>query len=285
MYGYGYSYPTIPIQKSGAAGTTYLYDTYPFTGGYSVRAINGNNYSGALVRIRRSSDNAEKDFYPDTNGDLSLSSEDGAGTSLTTWISTSDGFIVTWYDQSGSANNITQATAANQPKIVVAGALNTVNGKAAPDFYHDGSNISMLSATITYTQPFTGFGVALADSTTGIIASDATNSGLLRLNAANSLVRFGTNHQSTFTVSAATQFLLYSLANSTASETALNGGTAEVGDASTGGITTLTIGAFKTSAGGGQFDGHIQEIVIYNTDQSSNKSGIESEINTFFSVY
>ena len=34
-----------------------------------------------------------------------------------------DGFVKTWYDQSGNSNNATQATAANQPKIVDGGVL------------------------------------------------------------------------------------------------------------------------------------------------------------------
>jgi hypothetical protein len=39
-----------------------------------------------------------------------------------------DGYVTTWYDQSGNSNDATQATAANQPKIVNAGSLITSNG-------------------------------------------------------------------------------------------------------------------------------------------------------------
>jgi hypothetical protein len=40
-----------------------------------------------------------------------------------------DGFVETWYDQSGNSNDLTQATASKQPTIVTAGALNTRNSE------------------------------------------------------------------------------------------------------------------------------------------------------------
>ena len=98
-------------------------------------------YAGALVKIRRSSDNAEKDFYPDGSDELSLTSEDGAGTSLTTWIGANSGYVTTFYDQSGNARHGVQTTASAQPRIVNAGALETLNGKAA--IYFDGVDDGM----------------------------------------------------------------------------------------------------------------------------------------------
>ena len=39
------------------------------------------------------------------------------GTPLSTWLGGATGYAVTWYDQSGRGNHVTQATAANQPVI------------------------------------------------------------------------------------------------------------------------------------------------------------------------
>lgn len=63
------------------------------------------------------------------------------------WTSTRDGngFVTTWYDQSGNARNATQATAANQPMVVSAGVVVTQNNKPALSF--DGSN-DVLSGAI-----------------------------------------------------------------------------------------------------------------------------------------
>jgi hypothetical protein len=41
------------------------------------------------------------------------------------------GFVPIWYDQSGNGRNLTQATAANQPAIFEAGAVNSENGHAS----------------------------------------------------------------------------------------------------------------------------------------------------------
>ena len=32
-------------------------------------------------------------------------------------------------------------------------------------------------------------------------------------------------------------------------------------------------------------DGKMQEVIIYDSDQSSNRTGIESNINTYYSIY
>jgi hypothetical protein len=59
------------------------------------------------------------------------------------WAATRDGngFVTTWYDQSGNARNAAQTTAASQPYIVEAGVLNRVNNRPSPLF--DGTNSFM----------------------------------------------------------------------------------------------------------------------------------------------
>lgn len=111
-----------------------------FTGAFQCRSVKleRNAYSGALMSIRRSSDNAFKDFYPDSNEVLSMSSEDGSGTTLSSWIGASSGYIYIWYDQTGNGNNFMQSNTAYQPQIINAGSLIVdSNGLAAPTF--DGS--------------------------------------------------------------------------------------------------------------------------------------------------
>lgn len=44
------------------------------------------------------------------------------------------GFVTTWYDQSGNGRDATQAAAANQPRIVNAGVVDTRNGRPAVRF-------------------------------------------------------------------------------------------------------------------------------------------------------
>ncbi len=72
-------------------------------------------YVGDVIRVRRGSDNVEEDFNPTEITDGTLTTFTGAG----------DGFVVTFYDQSGNARDLTNAVAGGQPRIVLAGVLET----------------------------------------------------------------------------------------------------------------------------------------------------------------
>jgi hypothetical protein len=95
------------------------------TAAYSVRKVRAA-YSGSAIRVRRSSDNTEQDIgFSGSNLDT---------VALLAFVGAGDGFVVTWYAQIGSIN-LTQSTAANQPKIVSSGSLVTgSNGRPALDF-------------------------------------------------------------------------------------------------------------------------------------------------------
>ncbi len=49
---------------------------------------------------------------------------------LLNFVGNGNGFVTTWYDQSGNGRNATQTTAGNQPRIVNAGVIETQNGRA-----------------------------------------------------------------------------------------------------------------------------------------------------------
>jgi hypothetical protein len=104
-------------------------------------------YTGPLIRVRRSSDNAERDIFGTFRGDLDLAA-------LTSFVGANSGFVTTWYDQSGTGRHATQATAASQPRIVNAGAVDTLGGK--PSLIFDGTNDFMSFADLTAPQ-FTSF--------------------------------------------------------------------------------------------------------------------------------
>lgn len=91
---------------------------------YSLRKVVAA-YSGAVVRVRRSSDNTTQDFTATQVTDGTLLSFVGAG----------DGFVYTLFDQKArSGYDLTQTVQANQPIIVQAGVLYTENGKPAMKF-------------------------------------------------------------------------------------------------------------------------------------------------------
>jgi hypothetical protein len=127
----------------GGSGTG-IVDRYPtVAAAFSLRKIR-DNYGGAAIRVRRSSDSAELDV-PFISKDLDTSS-------LLSFVGAGDGFVTTWYDQK-SGNNAVNATAGTQPLIVSGGVLQTENSKPAVVF---GINkILTTGANVAITRPFT----------------------------------------------------------------------------------------------------------------------------------
>jgi len=93
---------------------------------YSLRKMR-TAYSGAAIRVRRSSDNVEADIGFTAGGvmdEAALLAHVGAG----------DGYVVTFYDQGTGAAHFTQATTTLQPRIVLAGVVEKVNSVPAVRF-------------------------------------------------------------------------------------------------------------------------------------------------------
>lgn len=115
-----------PVSFTGA------YDAVPdITAAYGMRRLR-SAYTGSILRIRRSSDNAEQDIGYTANGDLDTAA-------IATFVGGGSGYIVNWYDQSGNAYTAAQTTAASQPLYVASGQ----NGKPVARF--DGVNDHLLT--------------------------------------------------------------------------------------------------------------------------------------------
>lgn len=97
--------------------------------GYSTRKLRAE--ATVAIRVRRS-DNAETD--------IGFVGNDLDTAALLSFCGVGSGFMVTRYDQIGT-NHQTQANPALQPRIVNAGVLETLNGKAAPNW--TGNSIRM----------------------------------------------------------------------------------------------------------------------------------------------
>lgn len=106
------------IQKSGSAAAAAYDINMVLNSSYA-------NYSTQIVRVRRSGDNAEANYGVASNGYVDWSA-------ITTWVNagggTQNGFVVTIYDQSGNARNMTQTDPAKQMQIIASGVLLTDTG-------------------------------------------------------------------------------------------------------------------------------------------------------------
>jgi len=97
---------------------------------FSLRQLS-SAYTGKAIQVRRSSDNTTKDIGFTTAGDLDTMA-------LKAFVSTGDGYVSIWYDQSGNGYNATQTTISIQPIIISSGMINRDNGQ--PSVYTAGGN-------------------------------------------------------------------------------------------------------------------------------------------------
>lgn len=245
-----------------------LLDRYPnAAAAYSLRKLRAA-YSSSAVRVRKevSTVSSETDIGFLTDGSLDT-------VSLLAFASDADSgdvFVVTWYDQSLS-NDATQGTAASQPKIVSGGSLVTENGKPAVDF--DGVDDYLSFSTIS-------------SNTLTVIDVGAMEQvylgGTLRYFAHFSSFRLRIppiNYD--YDTRPIGQKMSFFYANGVSSGQAYNGGSLVV-NALTDNINLSDISKYSTNI---YENNGFQELIIYPSDQSSNRTGIETNINTFYSIY
>jgi hypothetical protein len=168
----------IPMASNGAIAASLVGAIFNAAdAAYSLMIPEGSTYNGPLIRVRRSSDNAEQDIAfisADANGNRHLSIS-----ALRVFVGESSAFVTTFYDQSGNGRHMVQATAANQPRIVNAGAIDMVGGRPAI-YWPAGSTTVKLSRAIWRSTLPIGVSVVTAKGTgagNGVFASTGTNSG------------------------------------------------------------------------------------------------------------
>ena len=268
-----------------------LLDLYPnAAAAYSVRKLR-TLYTGSAIRVRRSSDNAEQNIGFTGANVLDTSA-------LTSFCSGTNGFVTTWYDQSGNARNATQTTAGNQPQIVSSGSVILENGK--PSVRFDGSD-DVLSVgdfdlySNTNGQSVIAIFKSLTVTTNKIIIAkyhagqskrqwDLANENYnvqeiaTSFTANNLATGVNTQTQQLFFGNwiPATSTILYQ--NSTNVYSAVTSAT----DISTTDAPVLIGKSGDTSS---ELNANIQEIIVFNFSQSSNRTGIESNINTYYAIY
>jgi hypothetical protein len=275
------------------AAASLLLDLYPSASvAYSLRKLR-TAYTGSAVRVRRSSDNTEQDigFVADELDTASLLAFCGVG----------NGFVQTWYDQSGNANNAIQTTAASQPIIVLSGAIQIQNNSNCINF--TASNLNFLNLTY-YLSGSAGSRFAIlklkqrpvSQVSSGLPIDEigSSNNGSYYTNTNGPLADdfasttrkdpagdISTNILTSIhiytTISIPNKFTNWANNNQI-----FDTNTNTVGYKSTGGTPRIGSGlGFVTNF----IDGYLFEIIVYTSDQSLNRTGIESNINTNYAIY
>ena len=272
-----------------------LLEDYPgAAAAYSLRNLIDTTKN--VVRVRRSSDNTEQNFS---------AAEITDGT-LTTFTGANDGFVTTWYDQSGNNQDVSQATADQQPQVVSNGVVVLNNGKPSCIFnldYLDSSNFITPNLSVGHThfmvfEHISQLGNQFdADAIfcIGIKGSSANSTRLSQLAMSG-------DTGSPIDYGFATQGVTNSISVSFTSGQKLMTGLSKDSDCelffntlsqgtSTNASVSPTVTPFFIRFGNVNWttqvacNAHITEFILYNTDQSANRTAIETNINSHYTIY
>lgn len=275
---------------------TGLLDDYPnAAAAYSLRKLR-SAYTGSAIRVRNSSS---------TELDIGFVNNVLDTTSLLSHCGSGDGFVTTWYDQSGNGYDASQTTAANQPQIVSSGSV-IVEG-SNPTLQFDGSNdyLSISSLASLFSGKDMPFGVFLISSTS---STSGVQNNLAFGNSSNNtpimnLIRYQSNTQnavylrsssisqvfaeSTTGYSTNVRYLFSNNSSGTSGSVFRNNSSIISYTYSLNTITVnaAALGALQRVTVADYLMGKLQECIIYASDQSSNRTGIETNINTYYSIY
>ena len=259
--------------------TSYLLDTYSgATAAYSLRKLR-TAYTGNAIRVRRSSDNTTLDVGFKADGTLDTAP-------MLSFVGAGNGFVSIWYDQSLNSFDLTQNTSTNQLRIINAGTLDVLNGK--PSLYNQAGGINRflkVSFGANLAQPNTYFHLG-SHSTSGYLFDNysvSVQSAIYQGTSTSMRLYAGVDLNLSFTPSITTQRLVFTMANSTTSRIGVNGATGVTGNSGTGYMNGLTLGAAGNNSLGSQ--AYHQEFIVFNSNQTTNRTGIETNINAFYTTY
>jgi hypothetical protein len=259
-----------------------LLDEFPnAAAAYSLRLLS-SSYTGDCIQVRRSSDNSLQNIGF-VNGVLDTAS-------LLSFVGSGDGFVRTWYDQSGNGRNLlpTAGNPVNEARIILNGNLDIDNLK--PTMFFENRRYNIFPSINTTNSIYSTFMVTRKTQTTSIgsvfsggngsfntrYSQDSTSITILRNQQAGIISLGGLVNNTQYLASLFTSNLGNSihinnlLENSNLTNPSFIGG----------------LGTFGGNSQSGEgFRGNIQETIFYTTDQSTNRTAIESNINDYYNIF
>lgn len=255
-----------------------LLDTYPATAAFSFQKIR-TAYAGNACQVRRASDNALQEFgFVGTAFDV-------AG--LQSWLAGADGYIRRMNDQQ-NANNATQTNNTLQPKIATAGVVELLNGE--PCMVFSGTQYLTIPSTVYVNQGSASvFCMANFETANNYEMLYTHSDGLgvlgrieIRRSTTNNYLEWMcfSNAGATAGTTPITNLQnLYSVIGSRSSTTnAYVDGTLDATFATPVNLLGNYVSQWGARNGGLGFVGRSQELVLYRTNESANRTGIETNI-------
>ena len=251
-------------------------------------------------RVRRSSDNAEQN--------IGFVGNDLDTASLSAFVGANNGFITTIYEQNGSGINLTQTIATSQFQIVVSGVIHTLNGKTTGRSNRGYMVTTALfspsvvtgASVFSVTKPHTfvggiynvdfiySIGSGVAGAAGRLLQSVINTSGATPINYEQGLQEGTSSIITPYTSGTKLQaHLIKSGNNKFYQNNVLVGSntTSLVTPAINQKLVLTTVSWGPGTIGVGQADQYISEILIYNSDETSNLTTIQNNINTYYSIY
>jgi len=256
---------------------------------YSLRRLS-SSYTGAAIRVRETAFNTETDIGFDANGNLDT-------TALTTFLGSSDGFITKWYDQSGNSRDGSQTNASLQIRIATAGTIETKN--SLPTTQGANNHHLDISSFPTTSQPITTFDVYARYSSGGsgtkaTLLSRVDSNNFIRTDSKR-FVRMGIlskfdgtqiNTQGATAHGDTDLHVVTRMMNGASSVVRVDQVAEPTSDGSDWVVTGAQMGSDTTigTAGTSSYNGQLSEIIIFGADKTSDFTGIEEDMKTYYST-
>ena len=246
---------------------TPLLDTYSgAAAAYSLRLLD-STYTGSAIRVRRSSDNTEQDIGFNVFGELDT-------VSLLAFAGTGDAFVKVWYDQA-STNDATQTVTGSQPQIVSSGTVIVENGK--PSVTIGVSGVMPFTSAITTAQTMVWVGKMAVFQYNRVVGNsfELQSGSQGYVNALSGTEKFNPTSISINGTNDTSSPYGSNLVGLYHSAYALGSGVGTSGLQSIG----------WNGQAGRSWAGDFQELIIYSDGLTSERAGIEANINTFYNIY
>jgi hypothetical protein len=268
-----------------AAPFTFLLDVFPgANAAYSLRKLR-SGYTGNCIRVYSTGSGNPSLDIGFVNNILDVAS-------LQTFIGVNTGIVTIWYDQSGNANDAVEFNVNNAPRIIISGVLQTQNSKPV---------IKFTGTSLSFTTPVGPVNTNISIFLTGI-ADNASQIGPILGGSGAPTVFFGSygsgspavfiggglngtyNFVNTIPNYSTTNYTIFNgIINSTNYFAYQNNTNFIVvpSPASLNPTSFAFIGKYFNDASFSKFS----EVIIYKTDQSSNRTGIVNNTNSFYTIF
>ena len=205
-----------------------------------------------------------------------------------------DGFVETWYDQSGNGNDATQGTAAEQPKIVSNGSIVTeTQGKPAIQFSTSAEFLTLSTTNLQSIFSVVSNGDVAGDEQV-LISNDGVNNKYIRLLSGgtdyNPTVKLGSPTLTFADLASEEQevgiIFVYNRTDANNNTVHINNSAkAIISGTDTDLNTDIDVDRIGTrNSNLDPWAGKMQEIIVFDKDMSSDRTDLQNDMANFYNI-